>query len=234
LKREQISLTARHICNIITFMENGFGATGTIDMDSKILSSVMTAQRNEITENVIYTRLAAKTRDHHNRKLLAAIAEDELKHYELWKSITEREVAPRKLSVFWYVFISTLFGLSFGLKLMEKGEELAQHVYEGLLKDFPQLDSVLLDEQKHEGEILNMLEEERLEYAGSIVLGLNDALVELTGALAGLTLALQNGRIIAIIGIITGIAASMSMAASGYLASREEKETAGRSKHSLE
>ena len=71
-----------------------------------------------------------------------------------------------------------------------------------------------------------MIKEERVEYAGSIVLGLNDALVELTGALSGLTFALQNGKIIAITGFITGVAASMSMAASGYLSSRENKDKA--------
>jgi VIT1/CCC1 family predicted Fe2+/Mn2+ transporter len=57
---------------------------------------------------------------------------------------------------------------------------------------------------------------------GSVVLGLNDALVELTGALAGLTLALQNTALIAVAGLITGIAASMSMAASEYLSQKSE------------
>lgn len=61
-----------------------------------------------------------------------------------------------------------------------------------------------------------------LKYTGSIVLGLNDALVELTGALAGYTLALQNTRLIAVVGLITGVAAAMSMAASQYLAVKTE------------
>ena len=60
------------------------------------------------------------------------------------------------------------------------------------------------------------------EYLGSIVLGLNDALVELTGVLAGLTLALQNSRIIVISGLITGVAASLSMAGSEYLSTKAE------------
>ena len=59
-------------------------------------------------------------------------------------------------------------------------------------------------------------------YLGSIVLGLNDALVELTGALAGLTLALQDSRIIAMTGLITGFAASLSMAGSEYLSTKAE------------
>ncbi|MFH1315844.1 MAG: VIT1/CCC1 transporter family protein [Candidatus Uhrbacteria bacterium] len=60
----------------------------------------------------------------------------------------------------------------------------------------------------------------RLKYTGSIVLGLNDALVELTGALAGFTLALQETRLIAMVGLITGIAAALSMASSEYLSIR--------------
>ena len=68
-----------------------------------------------------------------------------------------------------------------------------------------------------------MIDEERLRYVGSVVLGLSDALVELTGALAGLTLALQNNRLIAAIGLITGVAAAMSMAASEYLSTKAEE-----------
>ncbi|MFO7611507.1 MAG: VIT1/CCC1 transporter family protein, partial [Clostridia bacterium] len=60
---------------------------------------------------------------------------------------------------------------------------------------------------------------------GSVVLGLNDALVELTGALAGFTFAFQNTRLIALTGLITGISASLSMAASEYLSTKQEGGT---------
>jgi VIT1/CCC1 family predicted Fe2+/Mn2+ transporter len=93
----------------------------------------------------------------------------------------------------------------------------------------PNVEAWLQDEEDHEHQLLGMLEEERLHYAGSVVLGLNDALVELTGALAGLTLALQNTKLIALSGLITGIAASLSMAASEYLSTRSE----GTEKHPL-
>lgn len=57
-------------------------------------------------------------------------------------------------------------------------------------------------------------------YISAIVLGLSDALVELTGALAGFTIALRDNRLIALAGLTTGVAASLSMAASEFL-SRE-------------
>ena len=83
-----------------------------------------------------------------------------------------------------------------------------------------------MGEGRHENELVGLLDEERLRYAGSIVLGLSDALVELTGALAGLTLALRDSRLIAMTGLITGIAASLSMAASEYLSTRAEPDDA--------
>jgi VIT1/CCC1 family predicted Fe2+/Mn2+ transporter len=67
-----------------------------------------------------------------------------------------------------------------------------------------------------------MLKEEKLEYVGSLILVLNDALVELTGVLAVLTLSLVKTKLIAFVGLITGIAASLSMAASDYLSTKEE------------
>jgi len=191
-------------------------------MNQDILKKVIKAQKNEITEYNIYLKLANKTKDKNNKNVLNLIAKEELKHYNFFKKLTKKEIKPNMFKVNIYLFLSFIFGLSFSLKLMEKGEKLAQQIYKLLVKKVPNAKSILLDEQKHEKKILSLLKEERLEYAGSLVLGLNDALVELTGALAGLTLALQNTRLIAITGLITGFAASLSMAASNYLSSKEE------------
>ena len=81
---------------------------------------------------------------------------------------------------------------------------------------------MIADEEAHETKLMSMIDEERLHYVGSIVLGLNDALVELTGTIAGLTFALANNRLVALSGIITGVAATLSMAASNYLAQRAD------------
>ena len=78
------------------------------------------------------------------------------------------------------------------------------------------------EEDEHERALLTMIDEERLHYMGSVILGLSDALVELTGALAGLTLALRQTKLIAATGLITGIAAALSMGASEYLSTQTE------------
>ena len=195
-------------------------------MECKIIQKqLLKAQRNEISEHYTYAWLAAKIRNTRNREVLERIGREERQHYELLKHLTQKDTPPRKLRVFWYKFISRIFGLSFGLRLMEQGEKIGQNVYCKLKEEHPELADLFLDEQRHESAILDLIEEERITYAGSIVLGLNDALVELTGALAGLTFALQNSRLIAMTCFITGVAASMSMAASGFLSSREETNT---------
>jgi VIT1/CCC1 family predicted Fe2+/Mn2+ transporter len=185
------------------------------------MNVMLSAQKNEITEHYIYTRLAKKSRELNNKNVLERLAADELKHYGILKKHTNVDVAPKHFKIWLYSLLATLFGIAFAIRLMEQGEEFAQALYSAQKeKDFKVL---LVDEHRHEKELINILKDSRVEYAGSIVLGLNDALVELTGALAGLSLAIANGRLIAIIGGITGFAAAMSMAASSYLSSKEEK-----------
>ncbi len=183
---------------------------------------LLIAQKNEITEHHIYKKLSGVIRDKHNSEILSHIAEDELKHHNIMEKYTGERANPVKSKIFFFYWISRIFGITFGIKLMEKGEEKAQINYNSFREEIPEIDSVIDDEDRHEDELIGMLREERLEYAGSVVLGLNDALVELTGTLAGLTFALQNTRLIALAGLITGIAASFSMAASEYLSTKTD------------
>jgi VIT1/CCC1 family predicted Fe2+/Mn2+ transporter len=156
--------------------------------------------------------------------VLEGIARDELRHYEFFRTLTGRDVPPRRLSALFFYAVSRLLGLTFGTKLMELAEERARAGYGELARVVPGMAEIEADEGRHESELLAMLDEERLRYAGSVVLGLSDALVELTGMLAGLTLALANARLIAATGLITGAAASLSMAASEYLSTKSEDE----------
>lgn len=106
--------------------------------------------------------------------------------------------------------------------MMEKGEDLSQKIYSAFAHLDPEVKKIIQEEKDHEEKILALVDQKELAYTGSVVLGLNDALVELTGALTGLTLALANTQIVAVAGLITGVAASLSMAASEYLSTKEE------------
>ena len=194
-----------------------------MNLSAEVKANILKAQVNELTEYYVYSNIAKTLPDDANRKVMMQIAEDELRHSQKWESITGVKVAPKRLMVAFYTTVSRLFGFTFGIKLMEKGEEAAQVNYGLIAKNIPDAVEIMKDEQAHEVQLMAMLDEERLRYAGSVVLGLNDALVELTGALAGLTLAMQgNVKLIALSGLITGIAASLSMSASEYLSTSQE------------
>jgi VIT1/CCC1 family predicted Fe2+/Mn2+ transporter len=194
--------------------------------------AVLRAQlRNELTEATVYTGLARRQPAGHNRELLARIADDESRHASQLAAMLGEEASPNRLKAARVSLIARLFGLTFGLKLMEKGEGRAADTYRAFAGDLPELIAIAEDEDAHESALLSLLNDERLNYMGAIVLGLNDALVELTGALAGYTFALRGSRLIAMTGLITGLAAAMSMAASAFLSARADGATADSDRH---
>jgi vacuolar iron transporter family protein len=191
-------------------------------ISAEIRKELLKAQKSEITEYHVYQQIAQTLPDEENRKIVEEIGEDEKRHHHIWKGYTGQDVKPNRLQIWFYTTISRLFGFTFGFKLMELGEEKAQVNYEKIADAIPEARDVIQDEAEHEEKLLKLLDEESLMYAGSVVLGLNDALVELTGALAGLTLAFRDVEVIALSGLVTGIAASFSMGASEYLSTSSE------------
>jgi VIT1/CCC1 family predicted Fe2+/Mn2+ transporter len=193
------------------------------DVKSKILAM----QKGEITEHVIYNRLASSVKNPRNRNILRRIAKDELGHHNLWQEHTSVKASPSRLKIWLYYIISRLFGLTFGIKLMEQGEEKAQMAYAEIARFVPEASQIANDEDRHERELIRLIDEERLLYAADIVRGLNVALVELTGTLAGLTLALPDSGLITLTGLIAGAAMVLSVASTEYLGAKSG--TGGRS-----
>lgn len=197
--------------------------TNTVSPEALALIEKM--QQNEMDESVIYRNIAGFAKGRENRRTLMRLAKEELAHCQIWKKYTGRELKPNKRKVLFYTLIARIFGFTFAVKLMERGEERAQEEYELLAREVPESMEIRQQEEEHEHALLEMLDEERLQYVGSMVLGLNDALVELTGSLAGFAFALQNNRLIALSGLIVGISATFSMASSEFLAARSEGRT---------
>ncbi|MDP2798119.1 MAG: VIT1/CCC1 transporter family protein [Methanoregula sp.] len=193
-----------------------------ITTDQKNIAILLALQKGEITEHLIYTKIAATITEPHNREVLIKIASEELSHYGIWKRYTRQDVAPDTLRVWFYYLIARLLGMTFAIKLMEGVEKRAQSADRALPFTIPEIAGILKNEEVHERELIALIDEERLKYVGSVVLGLNDALVEFTGTLAGLTFAIQNTQIIAVVGLVMGVAASLSMGASEYLSQRSD------------
>jgi len=194
----------------------------TTQVSPEALAIIKTMQQNELTESVIYEKIAAFAKGAENKETLLRLSREEKAHYQIWKTYTGIEMKPEKAKVFKYTFLARTLGFTFAVKLMERGEENAQEEYALLAKEVEESAMIRQQEEEHEQALLGMLDEERLQYVGSMVLGLNDALVELTGSLAGFAFALQNTRLIALSGLIVGISATFSMASSEFLAARSE------------
>ena len=192
------------------------------ELSSKALSIIKKMQQSELTESVIYEKIAKFAKGEENKKTLHRLSKEEKNHYEIWKNYTGIEMKPQKFKILKYTLIARVFGFTFAVKLMEKGEESAQSEYELLAQEVEESIVIRQQEEEHEKALLEMLDEERLRYVGSMVLGLNDALVELTGSLAGFTFAMQNTKLIALSGLIIGISATFSMASSEFLSARSE------------
>jgi vacuolar iron transporter family protein len=190
--------------------------------DNKNRATLRAFQKSEITEHAIYSKIAAATTDRTNHDVLTRIAADELIHYGIWKQYTGQDVKPDLPRVWLYFLAARVLGVTFTIKLMERMERHAQKLDQSMIGLIPEMPQMLANEESHERELIALIDEERLKYVGSMVLGLNDALVEFTGTLAGLTFAIQNTRIIAVAGLIMGVAATLSMGASEYLSQRSD------------
>ena len=186
------------------------------------LAVIRKMQQSELTESVIYERIAAFAKGDENKQTLLRLSREEKAHYLIWKKYTNQEMKPESLKVLKYTMIARTLGFTFAVKLMERGEENAQVEYDLLAREVAESTAIRQQEEEHEQALLAMLDEERLQYVGSMVLGLNDALVELPGSLAGFAFALQNTRLVALSGLIVGISATFSMASSEFLAARSE------------
>ena len=192
------------------------------EVSKEALAVIKQMQQNELNESIIYKKIAKFAKGEENKKTLERLASEERAHYEIWKSYTGVDMKPRKAKVFKYTFIARLLGFTFAVKLMERGEEMAQEKYELLAKEVEESKHIREQEEEHEAALLAILDEERLHYVGSMVLGLSDALVELAGSLAGFTFALQNTKLVALSGLIVGISATFSMASSEFPSAKSE------------
>ena len=192
------------------------------ELSEKALRLILKMQQNELTESVIYAEIARFAKGEENKQTLLRLSAEERSHYEIWKTYSGVEMKPQKAKILKYKWLARILGFTFAVKLMENGEEGAQKEYELLLEEVEESARIRQEEKEHEAALLAMLDEERLQYVGSMVLGMNDALVELTGSLAGFTFAMQNTRLIALSGLIMGISATFSMASSEFLAAKSE------------
>ena len=98
----------------------------TAQLSPEALAQVRIFQQNEVTESEVYRRIAAGTKDESNRAALLRIADEEAKHAAIWQRYTGEAMKPQRGKVLRFSLIARVFGFTFAVKLMERGEEKAQ------------------------------------------------------------------------------------------------------------
>lgn len=192
-------------------------------MNPDTVKKILSYQKNEITEHILYGALS-KRASGKNAAILKKISDDELKHYRFFRKITNRDTRPSWFKIYFYRFVSRIFGFTFTIKMMENGEEQAEHNYEEVENMVPGIKKIIQEEVKHESALMGQIEEDALKHMGSMVLAINNSIQEITGIAVGLTFALANTRLIGKSALISGLAATLAMVASEYLSQKAESE----------
>lgn len=190
-------------------------------LSQELYNQALIQLQDEINDHTIYTILYQKDKFEENKKIFKKLADEEKSHYEFCKHLTNQERKPQKLLIWFIMLAVSIFGTSFVLKFMEGREVDGKSFYTHLFDSMPESKKIYEQEVNHEIELIDMIRDKKIMYAGAVVLGMNDALVELTGTLSGIALAFNKTTVIGATGFIIGIAASLSMAASAYLESKE-------------
>lgn len=188
---------------------------------------------NELTEHVVYHKLAQMERDPGNRAALERLSMQEKAHYEFWISLlpetNARRIRARWYTVFGLSFLRIAFGVTFMTKFLESHETDAVQKYQNILGAIPESHrtrflGIIEDEKSHERALIAQLKEKRVSYMGFIVLGLADAIVEITGVHAGFLGVTGSTLIAGVAGVIVGFSAAISMGSASYLQAKQDTE----------
>ena len=125
-----------------------------MNISDKINRRLLLFQKNEITDYQIYKKVITRIRLPENRHIMDDIANNELQHFQIWQSHTQQNITPYKWKIWRYFWISRIFGLTCGVKFMEKGEENAQDNYQQLFEIIPEAETIMHDENQHESALL--------------------------------------------------------------------------------
>jgi len=195
---------------------------------SELVHVAIASCRDEYIDSAIYRALSkAPYLSKLSREVLLEMSSHEDRHYRFWSSIAGGcRVAGAWVRVLVALIMALLFGATVTIKILERKEVETVQRYRSVLKYFDgaqrrELESIIEDEIKHENILMEKIGEERIKYLGFIVLGLSDAIIEISGIHAG-TLGVYEDTVKAgIAGLIAGIAASMAMAAAAYAQAKQ-------------
>jgi VIT1/CCC1 family predicted Fe2+/Mn2+ transporter len=183
---------------------------------------------DEFTDHTLYERMSRSvSKDSEFAKTLGDLSTTELGHFEFWRKYApEAEARPSMVKVYWVLFLRYVLGLTFAVRYLERHEATVIKAYKSVshlipAEDKAKFDKVISDEETHEREFSRRIESSAVRYISFVVLGLADALVEITGIHAGSLGIYEQTEIAGLAGIIAGAAASLAMASAAFAQAKQ-------------
>jgi len=183
---------------------------------------------DEYIDHVVYSKLAVLEKNEERKKILMKLASQEKEHLQFWASLggNYSNDLMTKLRINLVIFLKYLFGLTFAIKFMERNEKKviseykkALEILEGENKN--KLERIINDEVEHENYWISQIKERTVTYIGFIILGLADAIIEITGVHAGFLGVTASTIVAGIAGLVVGVSASIAMASAAYLQAQQ-------------
>lgn len=207
-------------------------------MTDTLLNKARQFYLGEIDDWLTYSLLARHSRDAELRTLLERIAAMEKRHAEFWADILARHgqplpaARPRRLRSLALRLLQRRINPLLLIAALELGETGAVEAYHrlwqsGLLppEDHAALRGIILDELEHEAAFRRQTREAGLQNVRDFVLGMNDGLVEILGAVTGLSAAYAgNPLLVAVSGLVVGIAGALSMGIGAFISVRSQRQ----------
>jgi vacuolar iron transporter family protein len=194
---------------------------------SEMESLAAESAQDEYADRALYLALSRRERNPNFKRALENIANGEQTHFEFWKSYAPNvKVSSKRLRTYFIVLIRLVLGLTFTLKFMERHEGKLHERYRRIAEAIPAGDKArfqaMMESEEHQEDLLiGEIHENRVKYMSFIVLGLADAVVEISGIHAGSLGIYGRTELAGLAGIIAGMAASIAMGTAAYAQAKQ-------------
>jgi len=196
--------------------------------DATLQSVAKVRMSDEYSDSALYARLSKTVSpDSPFRKVLEDLSATEQKHFEFWrKYVPEEQPRLAGLKLYWVLFLRRFFGLTFATRYLDRHETNVVQEYQGLARLIPEADrpayeEMVADEREHEKAFAMKVESSAVRYIAFVVLGLADALVEISGIHAGWLGLFEKTEIAGLAGVVAGGAASLAMASAAFAQAKQ-------------
>jgi len=182
---------------------------------------------DEYNDYITYKSLAEMENDEVRRRILSNLSTKEYEHYTFWLQLSGyKPNPPSRIRIRLIMMFRRLLGLVFIARLLERHERSVIKWYRELYTILPAkeretLFHIIREEEEHEKMLIGEIEETIVKYLGYIVLGLADAIIEISGVHAGFLGATSVTLLAGVAGLVVGFAASISMAVAAYLQAKQ-------------